>query len=184
MTWMRGLMPPEQMWWCLKAGRSGWQPTGLCNLQGDLNSLGDSRKEASEIQQTLNFFDKKENAEGQKQFFITPLAAYWTQQKLQLLKTNFQNKIRATLQFKIDFSVFGGMRKPHTQINQSNTQFQGGNFMKRKQLSESKQKGTAKKVKTLLHDRMTIKRYCEAHGKCIKNFKTIFKEKEKKKCWF
>lgn len=54
--------------------------------------------------------------------------------------------------------------------------------MKRKQLSESKQKGTAKKVKTLLHDRMTIKRYCycEAHGKCIKNFKTIFKETEKK----
>lgn len=33
-----------------------------------------------------------ENLEGQKQFFITLLAAYWTQQKLQLLKTHFQNK--------------------------------------------------------------------------------------------
>lgn len=75
------------------------------------------------------------------------------------------------------------MRKPHThtQINQRNTRFQGENYMKKKQLSESKQKGTAKKIKTLIRDRKTIKRhyYCEAHGRCIKNFKTTFKERKK-----
>lgn len=70
------------------------------------------RGEATEIQQALHFCDQKDNAEEQKQLFITPLAVYWTQQKLQLLKTHFQNKNNSSIQ--IDFSVFGSMRKPHT----------------------------------------------------------------------
>lgn len=58
--------------------------------------------------------------------------------------------------------------------------------MKKKQVSDSKQKGTAKKVKTLIHDRKTIRShyYCEGHCKCTKIFKTIFKEGKKKDAAF
>lgn len=117
------------------------------------------RGEATEIQQALHFCDQKDNAEMQKQLFITPLAVYWTQQKLQLLKTHFQNTNNSSIQNWFQ-CLWKYEEATHTQINQSNTQFQGENCMKNKQLSESKQQGTTKKlfmIERLLKDTVIVK---------------------------
>lgn len=78
----------------------------------------------------------------QKHFFITPLVACWTQHKLQLLKTHFLNKNNSSIQNWFQ-CLWRCEEATHTQINHSNSQFQGEDYMKKQQLSESKQKEAA-----------------------------------------